>query len=113
ARVLADQDRGVRVLFKQYFPRRVTQPQHEVRRHRALSDRAAHAVSPEMLSHVAFPRMASQTAITSRVSLMSCTRSIVAPPCNASKAIARLPARRSSTGRPVSLPSVDLRERPA
>src|SRR5205807_1806953 len=88
------------------------EPQHEVGGHRALAHSAAHAVGAEIIpAHALW--YASQTPMASRVSRTSCTRSIFAPLCSASKAIARLPASRSSTGLPVSLPRVDLRDTPA
>src|SRR6266513_1920201 len=112
ARVLADQHGRMRPLPRQHLARGIAEPQHEVGGHRALAHRAAHAVGAEIIpAHALW--YASQTPMTSRVSRTSCTRSIFAPLCSASKAIARLPASRSSTGLPVSLPSVDLRDTPA
>jgi len=71
--------------------RGIAEPEHEVSGHGARAHRAAHAVGAEIIpAHALW--YASQTAITSRVSRTSARRSILAPLCSASKAIARLPA---------------------
>src|SRR6185369_4502206 len=56
------------------------------------------------------PSTAAQTLSASTVSRTSCTRTIAAPRATAASAAARLPARRSFAGRPVSVPSDDLRD---
>src|SRR5574343_476216 len=117
--ILADQyrrriaDRHA-TLLKQGFARRVAKAHYEVRRDRCLADPPAHAVGAEIFSaHCSLPcSIAVQTARASRVAATSCTRSISAPFCAASRAAATLAANRSPTGRPVMAPSIFLRETP-
>src|SRR6185503_11558330 len=112
ARVLADEHGRMRTLPGQHLAGCIAELHDEFRRHGRLADRAANPVSAEVFaSHDACT--ASQMATTSFVSLTSWTLSILAPPCSASKAMARLPARRSSAARPVIRPMVDLRDSPA
>ena len=56
---------------------------------------------------------ADQTFSASTVSRTSWTRTTAAPRATAASAAATLAAIRSPTGRPVSAPSIDLRDRPA
>src|SRR5689334_10209995 len=116
ARVLADEDRGTRAVRRRDVCARedlaggVAELQDEIGRDGRLAHAAANAVgAEEFAGHF----RARRTFIASTVSLTSWTRTSFAPFCTARRAAATLPARRSSTARPVISPMVRLRERPA
>src|SRR5690606_151624 len=116
ARVLADDD--LAALGRQQARGGAGQPQREVDGHRRITDPAADSVGAEILSHwrklpCCCSRMAQATATASQVAATSWARTMRAPCKVAMVASATEPASRSCTARPVSLASIDLRDKPA
>ena len=121
--VLADQHL-LGALLGEHLAGGPTQLHHEIRGDRKFANLAADTIGAKILSgHCLFSffylDMKSCPVITiqparraSMVSRTSCTRMIRAPCCIPMSAQARLPANRSSTGRPSRLPIIDFRDMP-
>lgn len=90
------------------------QLQHELRRNGKISHLPADSVRSKVfpLGHQPASFTAVATLTASTVSLTSCTRTMLAPFMAAIVAAARLAGKRSPTSRPVSCPSMDLRDTP-
>src|SRR5262245_2637363 len=112
-RVLADEHRAA--LRGQNPRRRTRQPQREVHGHRFATHLAAHTVSSKIFSAhwVSLPATAVTTLTASTAGATSWARMMRAPLRIAIVASATLACTRWSTGRPVIVPIIDLRDSPA
>ena len=102
-------------LRREHARGRAGETQREIHRHRMFADAAANAIGAEILTCHRNPlpaTTAAATRIASTVAATSWARTIRAPLRTAMAASATLPAVRSSTSRPVSVASIDLRDSP-
>ena len=118
ARVLADQHRRTLALgrfarLRQHLARGITQPHHEFRRDGMLAHRPRTPSVPKYFLLILIPRLLQFQISVHRPSRARHARARCAPRCTASKAAATLAAMRSPNSRPVIVPSMDLRDKPA